>query len=271
MPLNQQGHPNYLWEDGRPLADAPVDFAATFEGAMWVTGKPIDVPAFYRNPLRVRANFMVPRHHHNIDETVFVLAGEYRIEYGDVDHPELRPRPPRRLLHQPRRHPVHDDRRPRGRHLHRDLERPRPQAQDRLVRPRLDPPLIRPTAQPQDRNSKSSYRTDPGSASSAPARLRSPTPAIPGCGASDSGDAAVGPGLVSIWARLRLRSPAGDEHKSGRTRSRPLHMRAISSFGRGMGSFQDLVLQDSNGVRAEQDELDRLRHRLFEEAWAALR
>jgi mannose-6-phosphate isomerase-like protein (cupin superfamily) len=88
MPLNQQGHPNYLWEDGRPLADAPVDFAATFDGAMWVTGKPIDVPAFYRNPLRVRANFMVPRHHHNIDETVFVLAGEYRIEYGDVDHPD---------------------------------------------------------------------------------------------------------------------------------------------------------------------------------------
>ena len=88
MPLNQQGHPNYLWQDGRLLADAPVDFAATFDGAMWVTGKPIDVPAFYRNPLRVRAGFMVPRHHHNIDETVFVLAGEYRIEYGDVDHPE---------------------------------------------------------------------------------------------------------------------------------------------------------------------------------------
>jgi mannose-6-phosphate isomerase-like protein (cupin superfamily) len=75
MPLNQQGHPNYLWEDGRRLADA-------------LTSKPIDVPAFYRNPLRVRANFIVPRHHHNVDETVFVLAGEYRIEYGGPDDPD---------------------------------------------------------------------------------------------------------------------------------------------------------------------------------------
>jgi hypothetical protein len=38
-----------------------------------------------------------------------------------------------------------------------------------------------------------------------------------------------------------------------------------------MGSFQDLVLKDSDGVRPEQDEFDRLRDRLFEEARAALR
>ena len=48
-------------------------------------------------------------------------------------------------------------------------------------------------------------------------------------------------------------------------------IRQILSLYGGMGSFQDLVLQDSNGVRPEQDEFDRLRHRLFEEAWAALR
>lgn len=87
MSLDQQHYPTYYWQDGRPLADAPVDFAATFDGAMFVTSKPIDVRAFNRNPLRVVPNFMVPRHHHNIDETIIVLAGEYTIEHGDVDNP----------------------------------------------------------------------------------------------------------------------------------------------------------------------------------------
>jgi mannose-6-phosphate isomerase-like protein (cupin superfamily) len=85
---DQQHYPSYYWEDGRLLADAPVDFAATFAENMWVTTKPIDLPAFNRNPLRVAANFMVPRHHHNIDETIIVFQGEYRIEYGDPAYPE---------------------------------------------------------------------------------------------------------------------------------------------------------------------------------------
>ncbi len=83
MSLDQQSHPNYFWNDGGSLADAPVDFAATFDGAMWVTTKPIDVPRFNRNPLRVRADFTVPRHHHDLDEMLFVLAGEYRIEHQE--------------------------------------------------------------------------------------------------------------------------------------------------------------------------------------------
>jgi mannose-6-phosphate isomerase-like protein (cupin superfamily) len=88
MSLDQQDYPSYYWEDGRPLADAPVDFAATFAENMWVSTKPIEVTAFNRNPLRVVPDFMVPRHHHNIDETIIVLAGEYRIEYGDPARPE---------------------------------------------------------------------------------------------------------------------------------------------------------------------------------------
>jgi mannose-6-phosphate isomerase-like protein (cupin superfamily) len=88
MSLDQQGNPSYFWEDGRLLADAPVDFRATFDGAMWVTSKPIDLPAFNRNPLRVRPNFVVPRHHHNIDETIFIFKGEYIIEHGDAGNPE---------------------------------------------------------------------------------------------------------------------------------------------------------------------------------------
>jgi hypothetical protein len=41
-------------------------------------------------------------------------------------------------------------------------------------------------------------------------------------------------------------------------------------FG-GMGSFQDLVLQTSEGVRREHAELERLRDRLFEEVKRELR
>ena len=86
LSLDQQSSPMYLWNDGGLLADAPVDFAATFDGAMWMTKKPIDLPRFNRNPLRVRAHFVVPKHHHNMDEMIFVLQGEYSIEHGDDGH-----------------------------------------------------------------------------------------------------------------------------------------------------------------------------------------
>lgn len=48
-------------------------------------------------------------------------------------------------------------------------------------------------------------------------------------------------------------------------------VRDILSLYGGMGSFQDLVLQDSRGVRPEQQEFDQLRNLLFEGARAALR
>jgi hypothetical protein len=53
MPEDQQDNPSYYWEGGRLLADAPVDFQATFAGAMWVANRsmPIKVGAFNRNPL----------------------------------------------------------------------------------------------------------------------------------------------------------------------------------------------------------------------------
>lgn len=75
----------YLWEDGGLLADAPVDFPATFADNMQLSTTPIDIMAFNRNPLRVKPGFVVPRHSHNIDETVLVLQGEYTIEYGPLD------------------------------------------------------------------------------------------------------------------------------------------------------------------------------------------
>jgi mannose-6-phosphate isomerase-like protein (cupin superfamily) len=83
LSLDQQSFPSYLWNDGGSLADAPVDFAATFDGAMWMSRKPIEIPVFNRNPLRVRPNFVVPKHHHNFDEMLCVFAGEYSITYDD--------------------------------------------------------------------------------------------------------------------------------------------------------------------------------------------
>jgi mannose-6-phosphate isomerase-like protein (cupin superfamily) len=85
LALDQQDNPTYFWFDGRPLSQAPVDFAATFEGAMWMCAKPIRIRQFNRNPLRVRPGFVVPRHHHSLDEMVIVLEGEYAIEHGDED------------------------------------------------------------------------------------------------------------------------------------------------------------------------------------------
>ncbi len=79
----QQESPTYFWEDGGLLKDSPVDFDATFAENMLVSTKPIQFLTFYRNPLKVVPNFTVPRHLHNIDETIIVFKGEYKIEYGD--------------------------------------------------------------------------------------------------------------------------------------------------------------------------------------------
>lgn len=88
MGLDQQDNPSYFWNDGGLLKDAPVDFRATFENHMFVTTKPIEMRRFNRNPLRVTPGFTVPRHHHNVDEMLFVLQGEYHIETYDGDEPE---------------------------------------------------------------------------------------------------------------------------------------------------------------------------------------
>jgi mannose-6-phosphate isomerase-like protein (cupin superfamily) len=84
----QQYSPNYYWHDGRKLSDSPADFVATFRDAMWVSLESIDVAAFNRSPLKVRPNFVVPRHHHTTKEMIFIFHGTYSIEYGEVDNPE---------------------------------------------------------------------------------------------------------------------------------------------------------------------------------------
>jgi mannose-6-phosphate isomerase-like protein (cupin superfamily) len=78
MPVDVQ--PTYLWNDGGLLADAPVDFAKTFENKMQVSSN-VD-RSFNLNGLRCVPDFMVPRHHHNLDELIIVLGGEFTVSWG---------------------------------------------------------------------------------------------------------------------------------------------------------------------------------------------
>lgn len=82
----QQFSENYYWHDGRKLYDSPADFVATFQDAMWVNLGAIDVRSFNRSPLKVRPDFVVPRHHHTTKEQIFIFEGEYSIEYGPDDN-----------------------------------------------------------------------------------------------------------------------------------------------------------------------------------------
>ncbi len=84
----QQYSECYYWHDGRKLYDSPADFVATFKDAMWVSLESMDVGAFNRSPLKVRPNFVVPRHHHTTKEMIFIFQGTYSIEYGSLDNPE---------------------------------------------------------------------------------------------------------------------------------------------------------------------------------------
>jgi hypothetical protein len=63
----------HLWIDGRPLAEAPVDVGATFDGALWQSTK-ID-PSFNLQGLRSRPGFTVPRRHLNLRLLTIVIGG----------------------------------------------------------------------------------------------------------------------------------------------------------------------------------------------------
>jgi mannose-6-phosphate isomerase-like protein (cupin superfamily) len=86
---NQATNPTYYWADGGLLRDSPADFVATFGQNMFTTTKPINVPSFNRNPLKVVPHFVVPRHHHNMDEMIFVFQGEYSIDHGEGDERQV--------------------------------------------------------------------------------------------------------------------------------------------------------------------------------------
>ena len=64
-------------------------------------------------------------------------------------------------------------------------------------------------------------------------------------------------GLSRLARRLRAATDAETHHEV---------VEDVLSIYAGMGSFNDLVLQDATGVRPEQAELDRLRHSIHEAA-----
>ncbi len=73
--------PSFYWNDGGFMTTAPVDITATFDGAMWHSTQV--EPAFKWRGRRIRADFTVPRRHHNIRQLMIVIGGSIDVEYGE--------------------------------------------------------------------------------------------------------------------------------------------------------------------------------------------
>jgi mannose-6-phosphate isomerase-like protein (cupin superfamily) len=80
--------PTFYWNEGGFMAAAPVDIAATFDGAMWHSTSV--EPAFKWQGRRMRPEFTVPKRHHNLRQLMIVVAGQLDIEYGDNDEKSQR-------------------------------------------------------------------------------------------------------------------------------------------------------------------------------------
>ena len=78
-----QDDPNAYWNGGGFLSGAPVNAAATFDGAMWASVK-VD-PNFQWRGRRIRAGFTVPKRHQNMRQLVIVTAGAVDVECGEDD------------------------------------------------------------------------------------------------------------------------------------------------------------------------------------------
>jgi mannose-6-phosphate isomerase-like protein (cupin superfamily) len=82
------GDPSFYWNDGGFMTTAPVDIAATFDGAMWHS---TNVEAAFRwRGRRIRPGFTVPKRHHNLRQLMIVVAGSIDVAYGDHDEEDQR-------------------------------------------------------------------------------------------------------------------------------------------------------------------------------------
>ena len=82
-----QADPSFYWNDGGKFADAPVDIAKTFDGAMWASTR-IE-SAFKWRGRRIRSDFTVPKRHHNLPQLILVVDGELTVGTDDgkgTDH-----------------------------------------------------------------------------------------------------------------------------------------------------------------------------------------
>ena len=75
--------PRHFWSDGRPIADAPVDLAATFGGAIGYSTK-LD-PAFNLSGFRCPPGFTIPMHHLNHNQLTIVFGGSVDVEFLELD------------------------------------------------------------------------------------------------------------------------------------------------------------------------------------------
>jgi hypothetical protein len=85
---------------------------------------------------------------------------------------------------------------------------------------------------------------------------------------SETADLLASVGEAGASASLK---EIGERLAQGSAEARSAAARSVLRLYAGMGSFGDLVLQGPSGVRPEQAEFDRMRHRLFEAARDALR
>lgn len=73
--------PLHHWHLGGELADARIDVAATFAGAMDISTK-VD-PSFNAYGLRCRPAFTYPRSHRSLRHLVIVFGGHATVEWGE--------------------------------------------------------------------------------------------------------------------------------------------------------------------------------------------
>ncbi|PXW32691.1 UNVERIFIED_CONTAM: hypothetical protein DES50_103479 [Williamsia faeni] len=74
-----QYSPKHFWTEGGLLADAPVNVDKTFNGVSVSTKVN---KGFHLNGLRLAPNYSGPRRHQNLDQLIFVFAGELRVNWG---------------------------------------------------------------------------------------------------------------------------------------------------------------------------------------------
>jgi len=74
----------FYWADGGFVTAAPVDMAATFDGAIWSSTNL--EPPFGMRGRRLRAGFTVPTRHHNLDQLMVVVAGEMTVDVAGEKH-----------------------------------------------------------------------------------------------------------------------------------------------------------------------------------------
>jgi hypothetical protein len=73
--------PTFYWNGGGWMTSAPVDIAATFDGAMW--GSDHVEREFKWRGRKIRPGFTVPKRHHNLRQLMILVGGELDIEYGE--------------------------------------------------------------------------------------------------------------------------------------------------------------------------------------------